>query len=423
MIIHIDGIDRTGKDTLRRKLHDKHFIFVRSYFSHIVYSRLYNRKIDEKFYFDLINKRISEGEVFVILQVNKEEFSKRCILTNEEHVKPEDYDKHNTAFSDVLDFFRLNYNKNIIIIDTSTASKTDVYEQLQKKLEEITKKSLIEKIPQTLKNEFLDQQLNLFNKILRKLEKNNKKPLKERASQMSKKDFLVQQYNLFEKLSKENFNLTDTEIKEFLEEVELEFSNEPDKSKFFKKWYENFSYDLYSDKYYLFAGWLSFKKWSCNHIKQISSLELDVETIIDFGCGIGFSTKLLQEVFDAKVIGTNIPGTLQVEMCNLLGLTIETDYSKLQHCDLAFCSEYFEHFKEPIDHCDLIIKQCSPKYFVIANSFGTNAVGHFNSYYADGAEYSKKQISRLFNRFLREKGYVQQKTKFWNNRPSIWKKI
>lgn len=383
MIVHIDGIDRTGKDSLRRKLHDKHFIFVRSYFSHIVYSRLFNRNIDENFYFNLINKRIEEGEFFVILKVNKEEFTRRCILTNEEHVTSEDYVKHNTTFNDVIEAFEIKYNKKIITIDTSTISTDEVYEQL----------------------------INQIN-------------FKKESKNMSKKEFLKEQYSLFETLIKEKFNITDSEIEEFLKEVEIEFSKEPDKSRFFKKWYEDFSYDLYSDKYYLFAGWLSFKKWSSNHIKLLSKLDINPESIIDFGCGIGFSTKLLQDVFpDSKVICTNIPDTLQTKMCEFLNLNIETDYSKLPQCDLAFCSEYFEHFKEPVDHCRLIIEQCSPKYLIIANSFGTNAVGHFNSYFVEGFEYSKKKTSRVFNKFLREKGYVQIKTKFWNNRPSVWQKI
>ena len=55
-IIHIDGPDKTGKDSIRREIvksgKGNYLVYVRSFLSQIAYSRLYNRNINEGFFFE-----------------------------------------------------------------------------------------------------------------------------------------------------------------------------------------------------------------------------------------------------------------------------------------------------------------------------------------------------------------------------------
>ena len=54
-IIHIDGPDKTGKDSIRREVvksgKGSYLVYVRSFLSQIVYGRIYNRNI---FYCDFV---------------------------------------------------------------------------------------------------------------------------------------------------------------------------------------------------------------------------------------------------------------------------------------------------------------------------------------------------------------------------------
>jgi hypothetical protein len=69
-----------------------------------------------------------------------------------------------------------------------------------------------------------------------------------------------------------------------------------------------------------------------------------------------------------------------------------------------------------------IIEICDPKYLLIANSFNSISIGHFNAYKHNNDLINAKDMSRLFNNTLRDCGYIKVKTGLWNNRPSYWKK-
>lgn len=99
----------------------------------------------------------------------------------------------------------------------------------------------------------------------------------------------------------------------------------------------------------------------------------------------------------------------------------ENEAFSLNNVDMVFASEFFEHLTNPIEYLTKLIKTYRPKYFVFANTFGQMALGHFNSYFDDGCEYVGKQVSRRFNKVLRENGYVKVETGFFNHRPSIFK--
>jgi len=154
----------------------------------------------------------------------------------------------------------------------------------------------------------------------------------------------------------------------------------------------------------------------------------NIESIVDLGCGAGYTTAGLKEIFPSAVVyGTNLKDSKQYDLAVKLS---ETHNFKMipdvalfdKNCDLVFASEYFEHFRNPVDHLLEVLVTYKPKFLIIANSFNTKAIGHFDTYFYKGELHDSKKISRLFNKTLRDKGFYQVKTKLWNSRPSYWKK-
>ena len=150
-----------------------------------------------------------------------------------------------------------------------------------------------------------------------------------------------------------------------------------------------------------------------------------LETILDLGNGIGKTTASLSEIFpNADCTGTNIKESEQWEYCEKIkdayNFKMAENSTEIAEVDLAFASEYFEHFEKPIEHLEEIIKNNAPKYFIIANSFGTIGIGHFKEYIHNNEIIDWKKISRLFNTRMRELNYKKVKTGFFNDTPNVW---
>lgn len=200
-----------------------------------------------------------------------------------------------------------------------------------------------------------------------------------------------------------------------------------------RKWYRSLKlgrpdYSIYNDIYMLSDLWACWVVYSRKYIKAITSKKIIIKgklnRIVDLGCGIGYTTAALKEIFPtSKIYGTNLSGTLQYKICrkisskNNFKLISKLKRSKV---NLVFASEYFEHFKKPIEHLIEIIRILKPDYFIIANSFNSKSVGHFNRYLHEDNYFNAIKISRLFNRTLRNFKYEKQITKCWNDRPSFW---
>jgi len=201
------------------------------------------------------------------------------------------------------------------------------------------------------------------------------------------------------------------------------------------KWYKSLEggspdFSVYDDVYYLAETWVCWKKYSREYIKRLIKHTniTGVKTIADLGNGIGYSSVALQETYNAEVIGTNIKDSKQWKICEEVfklndRCRLTDSLKSVGNVDLVFASEYFEHFENPVEHLEEVIKEISPAHFLFANTFNAKSIGHFDVYFHRGEAYSGRQISRIFNNYLKSKGYEKVKTGCWNNRPNYYKKI
>jgi len=225
-------------------------------------------------------------------------------------------------------------------------------------------------------------------------------------------------------------------------------------NRLFNQWYlsldkddRNPDYSVYGDPYYMFEVWLSWVNYARRYILDIQKIKKckpheamynisiaddmrrdGLKTILDLGCGFGYSTAAFKELFpECDVYGTNFETSLQFtiskDIGKTAGYTMLPDHSLLNNVDLVFASEYFEHIIDPIEHLRDIIEKCSPRYFLIASTFDQKAIGHFDTYVSGTQMLRGKEISLKFNNFLETHGYTFVEAGHWNNRPNYWKKI
>lgn len=224
-------------------------------------------------------------------------------------------------------------------------------------------------------------------------------------------------------------------------------SSHKDLDSYFKKiedlWYESLKtgvpdYELYNEDYYFTDLFSCFIVYSRKYIRSLKKnifkdsgvIVYDVlknyNTIIDLGCGIGYSTAALKQMFPhAELLATNLEDTKQFEFCKYnsekYDFKLYPEVKKVgKNVDMVFASEYFEHIENPLEHLNEIIDCLNPKCFVTANAFNTHALGHFDEYKNNGEIICQSKISKMFNDLLKERGYIKQKTNFWNNRPSVF---
>ena len=208
------------------------------------------------------------------------------------------------------------------------------------------------------------------------------------------------------------------------------------------RWYKLEDYSIYNDTYYftdLWSCWIIYsrkylksiikKGTLTNYITNISIkdlLSLNIQSILDLGCGLGYTSATLKQLFkEVKVYATNLDNTKQYRFCKLMSekynFTLTSSiYNISSNIDLVFASEYFEHIKNPLEHLQEIITLLHPKAFIIANSFNTRSIGHFKEYKHFGEIICEKKISRYFNNYLKLQNYIKIKTKIWNNKPSLF---
>ena len=191
------------------------------------------------------------------------------------------------------------------------------------------------------------------------------------------------------------------------------------------QWYRDFDVSVYAHQHYAQELWDCWHYYSRPYLKEVLKSEIFKEiagckSILDVGCGMGYTTLALKQIFpSATVYGTNVPDTDQFKFAEKVNKNIVPDI-RCVPCgiDLLVAFEYFEHFQYPMDHVGEMIFLHNPKYMLIANSFNTVSIGHYEKY----GQYDQSKISRKFNDFLRSRGYKKAKTSLWNNKPAFWKR-
>ena len=135
-IIHIDGIDRSAKSTIRKLLIKATFgrvlVLVRTFMSQIVYSRIYNRNIDERWFKDQMIHAYKRGEKFFLFTASNEIIKQRCLDTKETDIKPEDIVHHKEQFNKLVD--ELEGLVDVEIIDTSVDSTETILDKILERI-------------------------------------------------------------------------------------------------------------------------------------------------------------------------------------------------------------------------------------------------------------------------------------------------
>jgi len=203
------------------------------------------------------------------------------------------------------------------------------------------------------------------------------------------------------------------------------------------RWYASLGtgiadYGVYAEDDYLAEVWACWVIYSRAYLRRMRQDDFagragaEIRSVVDLGCGCGHTTAALRGLFPhARVIGTNVPTGKQTDIARMMGqrygFEIITDMNDLPSMiDLVFASEYFEHWRAPVDHLHAMLGQMRPRALLVANSFGTRSIGHFDDYMIDRQRIEGSRCSRMFNSALRHDGYEKQKTTFWNGRPAYW---
>lgn len=215
------------------------------------------------------------------------------------------------------------------------------------------------------------------------------------------------------------------------------------------RWYDSLSknmpdYSVYDDVNYIADTWVCWKNYSREYIKSIISDKSmasksstgyynlksikdhmgNVNKIVDLGCGIGYTTLTFKDIFGCEVIGTNIKDTIQYKICDKLSqnnrFNLVDTIDNLGKVDMVFASEYFEHFERPVEHLIDVIQKLKPKYILFANTFNNKSIGHFDTYKHFDKDYKGLEISRMFSKELKTRGYQKVNTNCYNNRPNFY---
>ena len=204
-------------------------------------------------------------------------------------------------------------------------------------------------------------------------------------------------------------------------------------------------YSVYRDELFLYDLWACWKIYSHKYLKNIASKKAlpsgksiiedmgHIKTVLDIGCGIGYTTAELKRLIpSASIYGYDLADSLQygiAEYNSFVGQyemlpSLDLLYNEYKQIDLIFASEYFEHIENAIPHLEQLILLLRPKYLIIANAFNAISVGHFLKFQWRGKYYSAKKTNHLFDALLKDV-YSYQKviTNLENNRPLYWKKL
>jgi hypothetical protein len=186
-------------------------------------------------------------------------------------------------------------------------------------------------------------------------------------------------------------------------------------------------FSVYAEDLMVSETWACWRVYSRKYATLMRDLWPDppFQSLADVGCGCGLTSAAFRTAWPAvAVTATQLPGTAQYRVAERLGKRFGFKVlPKLTgRADLLFASEYLEHFQAPLDHLDELLSVGRPRWLVMANAFGSKAVGHFDEYLVDGRTVPGKAVGRLLGRQLRSLGWLPVRTGWWNNRPAVWER-
>jgi 2-polyprenyl-3-methyl-5-hydroxy-6-metoxy-1,4-benzoquinol methylase len=211
------------------------------------------------------------------------------------------------------------------------------------------------------------------------------------------------------------------------------------------RWYASLDrgdpdYGVYADPDYLPDLWSCWIVYSRGYLRGLRTPQKDgrasvleqlrgTRAIADIGCGFGYTSAALAELFpSAAVHSFDISGSPQFAIAATIApqrrFAMHDTLSAIGPVDVVFASEYFEHHQSPIAHVRDVVATLRPRALLIANTFGSRSIGHFDCYLdVDGSLLDGKQTARAFARELRALGYEHTKTDAWNQRPMFWQRV
>jgi len=146
--VEFDGIDKAGKDSIMHQIFavapNKYIPKSRGLLSQIAYSNLYNRDYEYE-----ITEGYIENTLFVLLEVDEDDWNVRCKLTGE-HEKNKSrsdmeaevvYSSNKEAFRDAFAYlvnkYGEKYGDHFMMFNTSNETPIKIIKEVVKRLEEL----------------------------------------------------------------------------------------------------------------------------------------------------------------------------------------------------------------------------------------------------------------------------------------------
>jgi hypothetical protein len=164
----------------------------------------------------------------------------------------------------------------------------------------------------------------------------------------------------------------------------------------------------------------NFAAWLVEHGE-----DREVETVIDYCCGVGATTRLMRERAPSfKFVAHNLPGASRQNMvAQALGVApiVKEEHQAFPRYEAVAAFEYLEHCYLPLVQVDFWEKH-GAGVICEASSFNIPDYGHFPEYQMDnGAVVGRKDAGKAFTKGMRDRGWrVQSDMEFWNGRPRVW---
>lgn len=148
--VEFDGIDKSGKDSIMHQIFavapNKYIPKARGLLSQVAYADLYKRDVEY-----LVTEGYIENTLFVLLEVDKEDWDVRCKLTGE-HEKNKSrsdmeaavvYESNSEAFSKAYELlynrYKEEYADHFMRFNTSKQTPISIIKEVVARLEELNK--------------------------------------------------------------------------------------------------------------------------------------------------------------------------------------------------------------------------------------------------------------------------------------------